>query len=47
MPEIPYLTNEHQEKLTAGLYEMLNVLECIELVYADSPTRAGSWVRAW
>ena len=27
IPEIPYLTNEHQEKHTAGIYKMSNVLE--------------------
>ena len=26
-PEIPFLTNEHQEKVTAGVYKTLNVLK--------------------
>jgi len=27
MPKIPFLTNEHQEKLTAGMYKKSNVLK--------------------
>ena len=27
MPKIPFVTNEHQEKLTAGMYKMSNVLK--------------------
>ena len=37
IPEIPYLTNEHQEKRTAGMYEMLNVLKMYRISRCGQP----------
>ena len=47
MPKIPFLTNKHQEKVTAGTYKCQMFWKCSELVAADCPTRAVSWVGAW
>ena len=37
IPEIPYLTNEHQEKRTAGMYEMSNVLKMYRISRCGQP----------
>ena len=37
MPEIPFLTNEHQEKLAAGMYEMSNVLKMYRISRCGQP----------
>ena len=41
MPGIPYLTNEHQEKLTAGMYEMSNVLKMYRISRCGQPNEGG------
>ena len=37
IPEIPYLTNEHQEKRTAGMYEMSDVLKMYRISRCGQP----------